>query len=134
MKLSAEQRRSRGTMARDPRILEQIREAWGCDCGGALRGDPVPPHIRAMGGEVEKLTGDRPPTCPWRAFYDPLVSEASNLARTAALGLGAAYAGEDPPAILLDAVLRYTGARDTVKCHDIEERRKKEAAKRGKSG
>ena len=46
---------------------------------------------------IEKLTGGRPPSCPWRAFREPIVSEVLTLYRACG---GATEAGPVPSRVL----------------------------------
>lgn len=77
-----------------------------------------------MGDAIEKSTGCRPDSCPWRAYYSPLVSEAIKVAALANAGHGSGAFGEDPPAILYDATAMYTRVRDSVVNRDSESDRK----------
>lgn len=76
-----------------------------------------------MAAHVEKLTGSKPPTCPWRVFYDPLVSDVIDVVNAAELGISNAILGEDPPWILLEAVGVFQRAKNAVKAHDHEQER-----------
>ena len=78
---------------------------------------------------MEEVTGYRPPTCPWRVFYDPLVVQAVRIASLAQEHLGDAYLGPDPPAVLLEAVYYYTRARNATRAHDMEQERKQRTGK-----
>lgn len=76
------------------------------------------------------MTGDRPPTCPWWSFQDPLVGEtlrAHRLYRRQALE--AAY-GNDVPAVLLSAIDAYDTALVRIEAFDMEQVRKKHEAAR----
>lgn len=85
-----------------------------------------------MAGEIEKLTGYRPPACPWRAFYSPIVTQTVQLAIMAEKGLGMAELDDDPPAIWLDAIKVYLSSYAAVRNHDAEVERKKREAERNK--
>lgn len=78
-----------------------------------------------MAGHMEKLTGHRPPTCPWRAFSHPLVREVLKIAGLAEK-LGAGAIEDDTPAVVIDALHVYWSAVAAVRNHDAEERRKRE--------
>lgn len=64
-----------------------MRAAWQCDC----HGEPAPIRTAKRGnglGRVvletwlpvlSELTGDEPPYCPWRAYWEPIVVEALSL-------------------------------------------------------
>lgn len=84
---------------------------------------------------IERIAGFRPPTCPWRAFYDPLVQEVLKLAHFAPDGNLAAAWGDDPEQILIDAFFVYDQAKKRTLAEDIKlqrqkEQREAEAAKR----
>ncbi len=80
---------------------------------------------------IERLTGGRPPSCPWRAFRDPFVREVIDLYRAAG-GLtegGAVPAhvlGMDPPHAVWRGLLHYVQAVALVRAdrqrRDREER------------
>ncbi len=84
---------------------------------------------RAMAGEIEKLTGTRPISCPWRAFWDPLVREVLHVANLAEK-VGSAAIEPGSPAILFDALEVYHSARAAVRNHDDEQRRIREEQQR----
>jgi hypothetical protein len=86
--------------------------------------------MRAMQAHIEFLTGSKPPTCPWRVFYDPLVDkvvEAANAAKNNAIGV---VLGDDPPAIILDGLRVYNTARSATEAHDFDEEKKRREAER----
>lgn len=85
-----------------------------------------------MAGEIEKLTGHRPPACPWRAFYAPIAAQTVQLAILAEKGLAMAELGDDPPAIWLDAIKVYLSSYAAVRNHDMEAERKKRESERNK--
>lgn len=90
-----------------------------------------------MADHMETLTGYRPETCPWRSMYDPLVAdvqEAVTLKEYGPISLG-----DDPPALVIDALRVYLRARNATKKHDddremerIERERKQQMAKHRK--
>lgn len=87
---------------------------YACDCDGVTRqmadrgieGD----SIRATLGIVERVAGHRPPTCPWRAFYEPIVREVLSVSWAVGGDLGGAL-GADPDAKLVEALGVYTRAK-----------------------
>lgn len=79
---------------------------------------------------IEKIVGAEPPTCPWRAFYDPLVSEVVRVANFAEAGLAMAELGDDPYAVLLDGLHVYMRARNAGRAHFSEIERKKREKKK----
>lgn len=77
-----------------------------------------------MGGHIAHLTGHQPPTCPWRAFYSPLVGEVIKVAGLAAENLAPFALDLDPPAIIADGLSVYLAAKRATRAHDDEIRRK----------
>lgn len=67
---------------------------------------------------IERVTGFRPAECPWRAFEDPIVSEVLDAYRWFESGQLAIQLGNDPPAILVEAIGVYHGALNRVWSHD----------------
>ena len=117
-------------MASSPAVLKQLRRAWQCDCDGVSHKDTRPlstvtKATDSMGDGIESLTGHRPRTCPWRVFYHPLVREVVQLATLAEKNLGGPAMGDDPPAVLLDALALYMRARDVTAMKDREAELKK---------
>lgn len=56
---------------------------------------------------IERVVGYRPPTCPWRAYYDPLVREVMSVSWAIENGNLPAIVTEDTPAVLVDAIGIY---------------------------
>lgn len=119
-------------MGPDARL--KIRQCWRCDCDGKshLNEERVVGAekyaVDSMADVIERLTGHRPPTCPWRAMQDPLVGPVIRAAKKGERGLGK-WLPDDPPAILADAVDVYLDARDAVRNRDDAEEFKVRAAK-----
>jgi hypothetical protein len=98
---------------------------WGCDCDGEshLAGD-----ADGVAGDnafrtrhlhvIQKVTGFAPPTCPWRAYYDPLVREVVDLWWAEEHGNMAAVLGDAPPGILVDAVGAFSRALKATMAED----------------
>ena len=87
-----------------------MRRAYRCPCAGEtfpkcgekgagrLEGELVP---------IEKLTGHRPPTCPWHALYDLEVSAVLDAHDFFERGQVGEWWGDDPPLWLVRAVRAY---------------------------
>lgn len=118
---------------------------YGCDCDGVQRepldhgreGDAIRGTLRV----IEKITGHRPPTCPWRAYYEPIVREVMDVAWSVDDGNLAATLGPDPDAVLRDAIGVYRRALSLTKAEeerlareDAERKRRHNAAARGGRG
>lgn len=105
-----------------------IRRAWQCDCDGeshkALGREPHPADMamKTMRRVIGEYTGQEPPTCPWRAMYEPIVDAAIRIATLADQGLGAAAVDEDTPAVWVDAVRVYLAAREGTRARDAKDR------------
>lgn len=84
-----------------------------------------------MADHIEEITGHRPHSCPWRCFAEPIVGEVIRISTLAKEGLGTAALGDDPDAVLLDALPIYIAAKESTKAHDMEQDRKKREAKHG---
>lgn len=114
---------------------KRIRECWRCDCDGVSHRSGVRSKgseqyvVDLMADGIEQLTGYRPPTCPWRAMYDPLVAPVIRAARFGDRGLGHLATDEDPPAVLIDALGVYLSAREATRNHDDAEEHKAAIAK-----
>lgn len=81
---------------------------------------------------VERVTGERPPTCPWWAFQDPLVGETMRAHRLYRRNALASAYGHDVPAVLISAIDVYDTALTRIEAFDMEEIRKKHEAARKK--
>ena len=79
---------------------------------------------------IEGVAHSRPPTCPWRAFREPLVHEVLELSAAFDPPNLGAVLGQDPPALLVDAVLHYQSALKATWADDSRLRREKEAARK----
>lgn len=115
-----------------------MRRAWRCDCDGAshLEGDAysmgaAESGVRRHLDVIERVTGARPPTCPWRAFSDALVAETMELTTWVDPPNLAAVVDGQTPAILIDALAAYrralvaTQADDRKLQHEKWERERK---------
>lgn len=116
-----------------PDVLKRWRRVWGCDCAGedlgadtevgsaesGLRG-----HLRT----VQRVTGTRPSTCPWRSLYDPLVQEVLHLMWSEQ---PESLLEEECPALLVEALGVYIRARNATRAEDmrLEDERRKAARK-----
>ncbi len=87
--------------------------------------------IQRMKKGIAELVGSEPPTCPWRAFYDPLVMEVIPLSSYFENGNLAVKVGKDPPAVLLEALETYSVAKDSMVAHiKIKRHQRMEAQRR----
>ena len=78
---------------------------------------------------IQRITGNAPPTCPWRVMYSPLVREVLDATEHEA-NLAVAI-GADPPAILIDAIGEYRRALSCVRAEDAKIAAEKAKAARG---
>jgi hypothetical protein len=53
---------------------------------------------------IQQITGIAATTCPWRAYYDPLVRDVVAVWWSTDKGNLGAVLGDDPPAVLVDAL------------------------------
>lgn len=126
----------------DDGYRREVREAYGCGCGGE-RFDLRPLRIRrGMGGNAvggsegggigalascAEATGSEPATCPWASMRDPFVGEVVRAYGWREAGeLEAKY--PDPggvPNVLIAAIETYASAFNTARTHDIREDRKR---------
>lgn len=86
--------------------------------------------VEGANGAIESITGVRPAGCPWRAFYDPLVGEVMQIATLAERGIAMAALGNDPPAILIDALALYERCRSQTSAHWLDQKRKEREQKK----
>jgi hypothetical protein len=78
---------------------------------------------------VEAYTGDRPDTCPWHSFRDPLVIDVVNGYSYFESGQLREYWGDDPPYILSEAMRHYHTTMERVRSKQMElEQKKREKA------
>lgn len=89
-----------------------LPETWERD-GGVRRALDV----------VQKVTGTRPETCPWRALYDPLVAQVLTLHASWDDGNLAVFLGDDDPAIVHDALMAYRLAVVATRAEQDKRRR-----------
>lgn len=80
--------------------------------------------VQAMASHIKHLTGHHPPSCPWRAYYSPLVGEVVRVAGLLAANAAPIALEDDPPAIVIDGLSVYLGAKNATEVHDGEIRRK----------
>ena len=119
----------------DDDTRRHIRQCWGCDCDGESHKIKLRPKgsarkaVDIVADGIEKLTGYRPPTCPWRAMYDPLVGPVIDLCRLGEANLGGNALTEEDPEILWEAVNIYLRSRNGVRAHDEAEEHKAHLAK-----
>lgn len=112
-----------------------VRRAWDCDCDGAQRGpvraatlDGLGASVTRMRDGIGKLLGDAPTSCPWRAYADPVVTQALSLRARAKLG---AVQLDAQPAIVVEAMLEIDGSQNHVEAVDARaERERRESERR----
>jgi hypothetical protein len=135
VQLGDKQRKSRGTVNADHErgreVLAAWRRAYSCDCDGISHtlgdfelGAPQA-AVRRHLDVIKRVTGNKPPTCPWRAYHDPLVFEVMELAWAFDPPNLAAALPPDPPAILVDAIRTYRMALLSTQADDMRSRREK---------
>jgi len=123
----------------DDESRKHLRQCWGCDCDGESHKLGVRPvgatraTVEKIADGIEKLTGYRPPTCPWRAMWDPLVGPIIDIARMGEEVPGAPALRDDDPQILWDAVNVYLRAKRSVLRSDEAEEIKRLQAQRKKT-
>lgn len=141
MQTGADQVASRGTAG--PSALAVLRAAWRCDCDGVSHRASAPAPsgtaatVKRYLDVIQSVTGHRPPTCPWRALYDPLVSRAIDLSIDSDGGYVMATLGQDPPQLLTDALRTFRVSRGAGERHVrrvLEEKNKRKGPPRGSGG
>lgn len=81
---------------------------------------------------IKRVTGHQPSTCPWRAWYHPLVREVMSIAPLVESGNLAAGLGDDPPHLLYEAVMRFEGAVAATRADDRALERQEREAERAR--
>lgn len=86
-----------------------------------------PPHAPEHShlDAIERIAGYRPDTCPWRAYYDPLVTEVMSLSWAIESGNLAAVVNESTPAVLVDALGVYRMALLATRAEEARLRKPK---------
>lgn len=79
---------------------------------------------------IQRVTGHRPPTCPWRSLYHPLVQEVLSVMPLDENGNLALALGADPPGIVVDAIAAYKLALNATRAEVQAQRAKQRAAER----
>jgi hypothetical protein len=79
---------------------------------------------------LDIVAGARPESCPWRAYYDPVVAAVLDALRSCATGDGyspAMLLPLDPPHAVWEGVHEYLSARAKIDAHDrrLEEQNRK---------
>ena len=77
------------------------------------------------------MTGERPDTCPWRSFQEPLVSDVLRAYGLFESGQMAIWLGADPPNVVVEAVVFYHATVNRVRA-DRDERERKQREMRRK--
>lgn len=81
---------------------------------------------------IQRVTGHQPSTCPWRAWYHPLVREVMAVAPLVESGNLAAGLGDDPPHMLFEAVMRFEAAVAATRADDRALERQEREAERAR--
>jgi hypothetical protein len=102
-----------------------VRRSYGCDCGGKINGRENPEITEPYFKSVENWTGDRPLSCPWRAFYDPFVKDILTLYPFYLSGQLSLVIGQDPPLYLLQGLAYYHTKIETIRGKQMEAEREK---------
>ena len=74
---------------------------------------------------VEKLTGTRAETCPWWSFHEPIVIDTLDAYPFFESGQLSFKLGDDPPAVMVEAIGVYHSALARVR--DVQMREKDQA-------
>ena len=117
--------------ARDAaRFRTEIRRAYRCDCDGVSQLATEQPTARARGpvaelDAIELLLGERPATCPWRAFFDRDVQKTIKAHDFFESGQCREFWGDDPEWWLVEAVRDFHGKLNTVRADVLELERKR---------
>lgn len=116
--------------------LGRYRRIWACDCDGESHlhpsddGSPADLAIRAHAATIERITGHKPSTCPWRAFYHPLVRDVLGVHWAVEHGNLAAVIGSDPPNILVEALGIFRRSMMATSAEERRLKRQEDEAKR----
>ena len=78
----------------------------------------------------ERVTGDRPDGCPWRAYEDPFVGEVLRAYRHWKERQLHLVWGADPPVALMRGIEVYDAALNAIRANDIREEREKNKRER----
>jgi len=82
---------------------------------------------------IETVTGQAPSTCPWRAFYEPVVREVIGVAWAIEDGNLPAVIGTDPPYALTQALGVYHRALKATQADEMRlQRAEREAEHRAR--
>jgi hypothetical protein len=101
----------------------QFRRSYGCDCSGPAGLGRVEPQLTdGQLDAVEKWTGLRPRSCPWRVFADPFVARVQDAHEMSKRGMFA-QAYPDASYRLIEGVAFFGRMLDQV---DAQKRREDE--------
>lgn len=118
---------------------------YGCDCDGVSRVGPLDlgregEALRGYIKTIEHVTGHAPPTCPWRAFSEPIVAEVLSYAWAVPEGNLEAATGPDSDHKLMQAMGVYQRAKNAAAAeerrmlHEEAEAKKRAKAQAAKAG
>mgnify|MGYP000520523539 CR=1 FL=1 len=108
---------------------------YACNCDGidrdgpmdhGIEGDALRSHLTA----IDRVTGHRPPTCPWNAFNEPIVQEVLAVRWSVEEGNLGVTLGPDPVHKVVQAIGVYTRALKAAKAEEEQAQRDDAKAKR----
>jgi len=78
--------------------------------------------------QIEDACGAMPPTCPWRVFDHPIMSDVLRVQPLMESGQAHLLLGDDPPNVIVEALIEYESAGNMVRHKQWKaEQRKREA-------
>ncbi len=80
---------------------------------------------------IERITGRRPPTCPWWAFAEPVVQDCIEAHRWFESGQVATKLGHDPPYYLIQGIEIHEQALAAMRAEERQRRAEERRRERG---
>lgn len=108
----------------------RLRQSYGCDCAGPVVGRVAPKMTNGIMATVEHWTGDKPRSCPWRAFYQPFVRRVLSAYRFFESGQ-LDWAEPEPSARLVAGVTHYHMAVGRARTEQLASERARGGASPG---